>query len=164
MDLPGDQVIFITCNRPAPDPTRAPPPTATPPLTQTEIRTGALHQDPATNCEVLILEYPPEQPDWKNLWVLRDGTNRHEVAVDLWLPDANAPLPVWDEEDDTLDSGDPFVFQSWSPRTDWRNGLYRIVLRLGDASTTLTWRMDSQDGYFAVNVTCAQPDESPPSV
>ena len=187
LERAGDQVIYVFCDGPAPRPTRTPRPTATrrpgptsrpsitprptrtprptvtPPVEHTEIRTGALYQDAVTGCDVLVLEFPPEQEDWKDLWVARDGELRHDVRVDIWLPDAGAPLYVEDELDDTWDSGEPGVWQTYSLRTDWRNGVYRIEVSLGDASSVLTWRME-RAAYYQVGVSCYQPAGPAPSV
>ena len=187
LERAGDQVIYVFCDGPVPRPTRTPRPTATrrpgptsrpsitprptrtprptvtAPVEHTEIRTGALYRDEATGCEVLVLEFPPEQEDWKDLWVVRDGELRHDVRVDIWLPDAASPLHVEDEIDDTWDSGEPLVSQSYSLRTDWRNGLYRIEVSLGDATTMLTWRME-RAAYYRIRVSCYQPVGPAPSV
>ena len=187
LERSGDQVIYVFCDGPAPRPTRTPRPTATrrpaptsrPSITprptrtprptatalapQAEVRTGALHQDTATGCNVLVLEFPPEQADWKDLWVIRDGELRHDFTVRVWLPDSDSPVPVEDEFDDTWDTGEPGVWQTYSPRTDWRNGIYRIEVSLGDASSVLTWRME-RAAYYQVGVSCEQQAGPAPSV
>ena len=187
LERAGDQVIYVFCDGPAPRPTRTPRPTATrrpgptsrpsitprptrtprptvtPPVEHTEIRTGALYRDEATGCNVLVLEFPPEQADWKDLWVIRDGELRHDFTVRVWLPDSDSPVPVEDEFDDTWDTGEPGVWQTYSPRTDWRNGIYRIEVSLGDASSVMTWRME-RAAYYQVGVSCYQQAGPAPSV
>ncbi len=187
LERAGDQVIYVFCDGPAPRPTRTPRPTATrrpgptsrpsitprptrtprptvtPPVEHTEIRTGALYRDEATGCNVLVLEFPPEQADWKDLWVIRDGELRHDFTVRVWLPDSDSPVPVEDEFDDTWDTGEPGVWQTYSPRTDWRNGIYRIEVNLGDKTSVLTWRME-RAAYYQVGVSCEQQAGPAPSV
>ena len=175
----GDQVIYIDCDGPVPRATVTPTPTVTytpsPTLTPTpsptptpveaeaDVRTGALYLDEATGCSVLALEFPPEQADWKDLWVTRDGEGQQDVEVDVWLPGAEAPLRVDEVYEERLDAGESVVVQSYSPRTDWRNGLYRFDLRLNDNASTLTWRMEGP-GYYAIRVTCERAAGPAPSV
>ena len=177
----GDQVIYIDCDGPVPRPTSTPrvtptstasptltptptpSPTPTPVEPEADVRTGALYVDEATGCHVLMLELPPEQADWKDLWVTRDGEERQNVEVDVWLPGAEAPLLVDDVYEERLDTGEVIVVQSYSPRTDWRNGLYRFDLRLNDNASALTWRMDGP-GYYVIRVTCERTAGPAPSV
>lgn len=168
----GDQIIYVYCDQPAPPtprPTETPPTTSTPTPTltptspaQTDLRTGALYLDEATGCDVIIFELPPEQADWKDLWVNRTGELRHEFTVRVWLPEAASPLPVAEEYDDP-DAGELLVWQNYSPRTDWRNGVYRFEVSLGDASSVLTWRME-RAAYYAIRVSCEQQAGPAPSV
>ena len=175
----GDQVIYIGCDGPlpratvtptptvtwTPSPTFTPSPTATPTPVEAaaDVRTGALHEDEATGCTLLVLEFPPEQVDWKDLWITFGGTEREVVEVDVWLPDAAAPLPIDERYEDVMDTGESLIVQSYSPRTDWRNGLYRFDLSLAGDSSSLTWRM-SGPGYYTVSVTCDRAPGPAPSV
>ena len=181
----GDQVIYIDCDgalpratitpRPTltytPSPTSTPSPTWTPSPTPTptpeevaaDVRTGAVHKDEATGCTLLVLEFPPEQVDWKDLWITFGGSERDAVEVDVWLPDAAAPLPVDEFYEDVMETGESLLVQGYSPRTDWRNGLYRFDLSLAGDSSSLTWRM-SGPGYYAVSVTCDRAPGPAPSV
>ncbi len=175
----GDQVIYISCDRsvppatvtPTPTLTWTPSPTPTPTLTATptppeadaDVRTGALHKDEATGCTLLVLEFPPEQVDWKDLWITRGGSERDFVEVEVWLPDAETPLPIDEMYEDVIETGESLIVQSYSPRTDWRNGLYRFDLGLDGAFSSLTWRM-SGPGYYAVSVTCDRARGPAPSV
>lgn len=177
----GDQVIYIDCDGPVPRPTATPRVTPTPSPTPTpvptptpiptptpvepeaDIRTGALYLDEATGCSVLVLELPPEQADWKDLWINRGGEGQQDVEVDVWLPGAEAPLLVEEVYEERLDAGELMVVQSYSPRTDWRNGLYRIDLRLNDDASSLTWRMEGP-GYYPIQVSCGRAAGPAPSV
>ncbi|MDE0610779.1 MAG: SH3 domain-containing protein [Anaerolineaceae bacterium] len=169
----GDQVIYIGCDgalpratiTPRPTLTYTPSPTVTPTPVEVaaDLRTGALHKDEATGCTLLVLEFPPEQVDWKDLWVSLGGSERDAVEVDVWLPDAAAPLTVEELYEDIMETGEALLVQSYSPRTDWRNGLYRFDLSLGGDSSSLTWRM-SGPGYYAVSITCDRAPGPAPSV
>ena len=101
--------------------------------------------------------------DWKDLWITLGGSEREAVEVDLWLPDAAAPLPVDKFYEDDMETGESLLVQSYSPRTDWRNGLYRFDLSLAGDSISLTWRM-SGPGFYAVSVTCDDAPGPAPSV
>ena len=92
----------------------------------------------------------------------RTGELRHEFTVRVWLPEAASPLPVAEEYDDP-DAGELLVWQNYSPRTDWRNGVYRFEVSLGDASSVLTWRME-RAAYYAIRVSCEQQAGPAPSV
>ncbi|MCY3947390.1 MAG: SH3 domain-containing protein [Anaerolineaceae bacterium] len=175
----GDQVIYIDCDgalpratitprptltyTPSPTLTPSPTPTPTPEEVAADLRTGAVHKDEATGCTLLVLEFAPEQVDWKDLWVTFSGSERDAVEVDVWLPDATAPLPVDEFYEDVMETGESLLVQSYSPRTDWRNGLYRFDLSLAGDSSSLTWRM-SGPGYYAVSFTCDKAPGPAPSV
>ena len=77
--------------------------------------------------------------------------------------DAAAALPVDELHEDVIETGEALLVQSYSPRTDWRNGLYRFDLALDGDSSSLTWRM-SGPGYYAVSVTCHAPAGPAPSL
>ncbi|MDD9955684.1 MAG: SH3 domain-containing protein [Anaerolineaceae bacterium] len=183
----GDQVMEIYCHGSVPAATRTPRPTVTrratatmlptrtPPPTSTsvpsavsqspltEVRTGLVHQDAATGCNVLVLVFPPEQENWKDLWIFRDGEYRHDVRVDISLANSDSPLYVDNEFEDHWESGEPGVWQTYSPFNDWRDGLYHIELGLHDATSTLTWRLDGP-GYYQIAVSCYEPAGPAPSV
>lgn len=175
----GDQVIYIGCDGPlpratvtptptvtyTPSPTWTPSPTPTPTPVEAaaDVRTGALHEDEATGCTLLVLEFRPEQVDWKDLWITIEGSERDAVEIDVWLPDAAAPLPIDERYEDIIETGNALLVHSYSPRTDWRNGLYRFDLSLAGDSSSLTWRM-SGPGYYAVGITCDRAPGPAPSV
>ncbi len=121
------------------------------------LETKEFYRDSNTGCDIVIAR---EAGSTRDLAVLRSGAYRREVQVNVFLPDSGDALRVQGRFDDTFtDTGDPYILQYYSRSVNWPNGLYRIEVSLGRATSIFGWKWweyGASGGRHIVRVHCGQ--------
>ncbi len=114
------------------------------------IKAEAVHQDENTGCIIVV---DGKRGD-RDLAVVMAGEQQGDVKVDVFRPNENIPLRVQAQLDKTfIDTGDTYIYQYYSWRIGWPNGLYRFEVSLENNTSMLAWQME-EAGDYTIHVYC----------
>ena len=114
------------------------------------IQTDGIYRDEDTGCAIVV----DRKRGDRDLAIVLAGASRDDVTVDVYRPNENIALRVEAQLDKTfIDTGDSYIYQYYSWRIGWPNGLYRLEVSQAANTSMLAWQMD-QAGDYTIHVYC----------